>query len=320
MRTPVRTRTGTHITFEDGGATVRKHRHDRQKLVDEILWYQSLPPDLVDIAPRVVRTGDGWYDTERVEAPTLGDIWVFGAATSALWNAITGHIDSFLDRLHNHPAAESSDTRDHQSEMYVTKTIDRIEQLRNGPHTLPDVIWKGAVINGTPTPGLDEVTATIEATYRKSGLAGRRRHRVIHGDFHLGNVFYLSDQDSLRLIDPRGSFGGRHGIHGDPVYDELKLAHSIVGNYDAVVSDAFDLRVDGRHADVTYHLSPAGRHGREGVEHWLWRRFETQYGLTATDVKLGVAVLLLSLAVLHHNPRQRIAHLLRGLQLFEESR
>ena len=42
------------------------------------------------------------------------------------------------------------------------------------------------------------------------------------------------------MIDPRGSFG-EYKIHGDKNYDIAKLQHSILGDYDFILNNLFDI-------------------------------------------------------------------------------
>ena len=51
---------------------------------------------------------------------------------------------------------------------------------------------------------------------------------------------YDLNNQIVKLIDPRGSFGEK-GIYGDARYDIAKLRHSVVGLYDYIVGDLFQI-------------------------------------------------------------------------------
>ena len=64
---------------------------------------------------------------------------------------------------------------------------------------------------------------------------------ILHGDLFFGNMMYDIEKESLKVIDPRGEYGG-FTIYGDMRYDLAKLYHSVIGNYDFIVNGLYELR------------------------------------------------------------------------------
>ena len=321
MERRAHTRNGTVITMYYDRQVVGKNHPDSVKLQDEVDWYRLLPVDLRDLAPDVVGSGLGThgYEMTLVPGPTLAESRVFAARSWAFWKTALDSLGTALDRLHGHKRQDAHDPTGAQRIMYVDKTLERIALLRPAKNvTLPTSLWTGPHLNGRCIPGLELVEETLAATYLRSGLATPRAQTLIHGDFHLGNLFYAADTRTVTMIDPRGSFAGRRGTHGDPAYDDLKLGHSIIGGYDRVIFGSVRAR---RTADdvFTMNHSPtdASSTDRNSAE-WLAERVRRTYGLTEHDLRLGISVLLLSLAALHADPNQQTSHLLRGLELYGE--
>lgn len=66
---------------------------------------------------------------------------------------------------------------------------------------------------------------------------------IIHGDFCLANILWNYDSNNCILIDPRGSYQIK-GIYGDPDYDLAKLLHSLDGNYEQIIYDHYDIKIE----------------------------------------------------------------------------
>lgn len=59
---------------------------------------------------------------------------------------------------------------------------------------------------------------------------------AMHGDLHFGNILYNPYNDSITLLDPRGSYGDHVGCGGDYMYDLCKLSHDLYHGYNEIVS------------------------------------------------------------------------------------
>jgi len=58
----------------------------------------------------------------------------------------------------------------------------------------------------------------------------------MHGDLHFGNILYNPYNDSITLLDPRGSYGDHVGCGGDYLYDMCKLSHDLYHGYSELVT------------------------------------------------------------------------------------
>ena len=68
---------------------------------------------------------------------------------------------------------------------------------------------------------------------------------LVHGDTCFSNLLFDSRLESVKCIDPRGMLpSGKISLYGDRRYDLAKLYHSIIGGYDFIVADRFEVLND----------------------------------------------------------------------------
>ena len=65
---------------------------------------------------------------------------------------------------------------------------------------------------------------------------------VVHGDLCFSNIMYDSRMNVIKVIDPRGLNNKQElTIYGNQTYDLAKLCHSLIGLYDFIIADEFEL-------------------------------------------------------------------------------
>ncbi|STM52131.1 capsular polysaccharide [Escherichia coli] len=85
--------------------------------------------------------------------------------------------------------------------------------------------------------------------------ASRDDVTIVHGDFCFSNLLFDSRVSAIKCIDPRGiNAHGELTIYGDRRYDLAKLYHSIVGNYDLIISGNYELMNSGKAGDISFYL------------------------------------------------------------------
>lgn len=136
---------------------------------------------------------------------------------------------------------------------------------------------------------------------------------IIHGDFCFSNILFDVNNQIVRLIDPRGSFGAK-GIFGDPRYDIAKLRHSLSGCYDYMTADLFELRQTGDSFQACFFMDEAQTSIRQPFDNLV-----LQNGFLLDEIKFIEGLLFLSMPPLHygHPERQKIMYL-TGLTLLNE--
>jgi hypothetical protein len=137
---------------------------------------------------------------------------------------------------------------------------------------------------------------------------------IIHGDFCFSNILYDLNNQIIRLIDPRGSFG-EPGIYGDPRYDMAKLRHSIAGMYDYIVSDLFEIN----ETETGFE----GKIFNDSAQDELISEFDnllTEFGYDPKEIAIIEGLLFISMLPLHQDKPQRQKMMyIKGLQLLNQT-
>jgi hypothetical protein len=291
---------------------------DPVKLAEEAAWYTQLPPECRIYTPRLLEMREDGYSLEYIPGILVAEQYVFGRHDDAYWSRYLATLDRTVDVLHSGTCSWDAElAKVARERMWVTKTGDR---LANVAACWPEL--SGAIrINGVDVPGLSQVQAELAGVVAASRLCVDRPITRIHGDLHGGNMLYEHRTNTLKMIDPRGSFGVAGG-YGDPVYDLAKLAHGFIGRYDSIVFDCYEVAGGFGSYSLTFIEVGTGHAVlAQQFRSWLSERAGSDpYQVTMRDVDLGNALMFLSLAALHGDDSNRqLAFLLRGLQLWGEA-
>ena len=140
-------------------------------------------------------------------------------------------------------------------------------------------------------------------------------HCVMHGDFCFNNILYDLQNDMVKLIDPRGSFGEDNiGVSGDAKYDVAKLFYSSAYGYDYLVNDLFYLKEEGDE----YELVLNWRNNHE-VFVMMSDRLVEGLEMRGREIKFIVGLLFLSMTPLHlESELRQKAMYLHGLKIINE--
>ena len=293
--------------------TITKVSQHTTKLAQELEWFQLLPEDLKVLTPRLVVTRDGdgnvQVSQEFYGYPTLAELYTYGDLPVDVWRSVLRHVLRIHQEFRRYPGYLAPE---HVASMYSDKTWTRLEALR-----LQDERWARLLASDTITyqgRTLRNVHVLADAiNERAAGLVDTAPICVIHGDFCFSNILFDLNNQIVRLIDPRGSFGAP-GIYGDARYDVAKLRHSVSGLYDFVMADLFDLTTDddGFHADV-YADARTKAIARE------FDRMVAELGYDVNEIRFIEALLFISMVPYHqgHFQRQQILFL-TGLTLLND--
>ncbi|GJE28579.1 aminoglycoside phosphotransferase family protein [Methylobacterium organophilum] len=290
---------------------VEKSSSNEKKARNEASWFEALPPIMRLYAPLYLgsETNDEGvfsYRTAYEHSPTLHELFVFGHLGQQVWQQIFHSAFEFLDRCAHVPApVEANSAID---KLVTQKTPERLlDYARTSGIDLDDE-WTYA---GHPLPSLTriaEISAKLisESTPDVIGL--------MHGDFCFPNIFYDFREQSVKVIDPRGSFSNNEpSMYGDLRYDLAKLNHSIEG-YDFILANRFVL-------DTTGERSMTISFPEEGPIRWLGQ-VGSERSLAGHRIgdpeNLALTIhLFLSMIPLHADkPSRQKAFLANALRLF----
>lgn len=296
--------------------TITKHSLKDDKLLDELNWFKLLPDSLKVLTPRLFTDDSAASDKiiitqEFYGYPTLSELFVYGDLSETVWESILDYLFQIHALFTNY---KSEFSVAHCYEMYVTKTNSRIKMMLQ-QNSFWNELWQmeSIEINGKTYPSLRLTMEALDDALQH--LCHKGTFSILHGDFCLSNILYDLNNQIVRLIDPRGSFG-EQGIYGDPRYDLAKLRHSITGSYDYIVSDLFS--VNYLPGSFTYSLFQDAKD--EALQLYLDALIE-QKGYNLRDIKLIEGLLFLSMIPYHvdHFERQQMMYI-RATEILSELR
>lgn len=308
------------IRIDPVSGVLTKRSSHALKLQQEFDFIRGLPVELHPFFPRLF--GDlrreplvAEYSLEYYAYPNLAEYLLFWNLSKSQWERIFERIQEVLRRLGSHRGAISAPA--HHS-FYIERVEERLdafaEQLKEGDWAGRIDLGREFVVNGVtclPFPELrNRLALRLAQIYKPEDIC------VMHGDFCFGNILCDIPSGIVRLIDPRGSFGGGcEGIYGDRKYDLAKLYHSAVAGYDYFANDMFSLEICEVNS-VRYTLS-----WRENKELVGELAIKTILDLNAPldDIALINAIIFLSMIPLHGESTSRqIALYAHGLEMLNQ--
>jgi hypothetical protein len=188
--------------------------------------------------------------------------------------------------------------KEYLSDIYQIKTSERVVQLI-AQDPLWENLWKQETIkiDGISYKNISECLELLKE--QMEALNNATNFQIIHGDYCLSNILYDLNNQIVRLIDPRGSFGVK-GIYGDGRYDIAKLRHSIVGLYDYIVGDLFLISNKDNIFEYTLFEDTKNKHLAEYMDKCI---VQNNYNLN--EIKLIEGLLFLSMIPYHADYKER---------------
>jgi hypothetical protein len=188
--------------------------------------------------------------------------------------------------------------------------MQRLEQLNSvfwRQVLSQDFIW----INGSCLKNISVLWPILEK--RINVMAENVDGTIIHGDFCFSNILFDTNNNIVRLIDPRGSFGTK-GIYGDPRYDIAKLRHSVNGCYDYIVSDLFSISSGDDNFLLEFVNNDFQKEMTNLLDHII-----VNNGYNLKEIKLIEGLLFVSMIPLHvdYFDRQKAMYC-KGLMILNE--
>ncbi|MFK7873442.1 MAG: hypothetical protein AB8C84_09820 [Oligoflexales bacterium] len=303
------------ISIEEKTDVLKKTSTNIKKLYAEKSYIEKLPDELKIFFPRVVS-----YDESKDLAelkmeyygyPTLAEMMLYWDLPLSLWDSLFQKLSDALSIFREYNFSYSEEATQN---IYVNKTLERVKDFReqNVFSTLNIFNQETIVINNVEMPGWGKVSHHIEKVYKSS--FSKENFTAIHGDFCFNNILGDPFTAIIKLIDPRGSFGGSEcQISGDHKYDWAKWGHSVVGCYDYIVNDLFHIE---QNKEDEWILDIPERPWQKDLKHLFWKQVD-ESKLEREKISWIISTLFLSMTPLHKdNPLRQQAMFLTGLQLY----
>lgn len=292
---------------------VTKRSTDVAKMRKEHGFFALLPERLrlFFLPPVGWEEGDGWaaYRTERLYVPDVSIQWVHRSFDEASFALLLDRVGAFvsLRPVREPPTNEGLVARD---ALYLGKIDERVARLRQLPvnatveHLLADC---------TPHHSVEALVERFRAQWRRLGSRlGRPRQSVSHGDLCFSNILYSRQNRLTKLIDPRGA-QREEDLWLDERYDLAKLSHSVLGSYDFINHDLYEL-VHDRDLGLEIRIDAPGLDPLRD----LFRERLIALGHDPVAVRLCEASLFLSMLPLHADvPKKVVAFLLTAAAIMD---
>ena len=229
------------LQFDDLAEIVTKKSENKEKLINEINWYEKIPKEILKLVPKILDSNvydNPYIKLEYIKYPTLADIWLYSNFSSDFWIKI---IDDLFEIVNKFNRYYEDVTIQECHSIYFEKTNQRIDELIKSNYLFKEIFHKNFIlINGKEFKNWsvikDEIKLKINDLYKKEDNC------IIHGDLYFSNILYDSKNKNFKLIDPRGKWG--QGISGDIKYDIAKIRHSVVGGFDVITNGLYSATYD----------------------------------------------------------------------------
>lgn len=312
----VKAREFNHITIDKNRGILRKTSDEIEKFIGEIKWYLKLPADVEYVRPRIfdysVSHTSPYVSMEYYAYHTVHELFLYGDLTAKQWKDIFDRIAFVTKEFKKYSVVDESIT-DSLESMYLTKTLQRFEQIRQ--ETVFKSFFNNPIrVNGRKYKSLDEIITLLQS-YIPQMLYDIREFNIIHGDLCFANIMVDSNFFFIKLIDPRGKFG-KFDIYGDSRYELAKLLHSVDGKYDFIIKDLFNIEFDVASSQIDYSIQDRVRDF--DLYKLFIESFADEIGEDLNKIELIEALLFLSMIPLHgESINHQMAMLGTGLDILD---
>ncbi|XAK34612.1 capsular biosynthesis protein [Campylobacter coli] len=201
---------------------ITKSSNWSNKIKAEINWFRNFPQEYSIYLPRFYCKDTESYQLEYLYHNTLLDLFVFGRLPHYIWRSIFNSLKMFLKIIHGFKNNEKIVFD------YRAKTLERSKHINN-----PNIDFaKKYSFNNYKYISVHEILNSLD-----KNITQKQDIVLIHGDFCFSNIMYDFRSKSIKTFDPRGmDFNENITVYGDMCYDYAKLAHSVLGLYDFIIS------------------------------------------------------------------------------------
>lgn len=283
---------------------VVKSSRDTEKMQAEHDYYYNLPPSMQYwfVQPFNFKNegNKASYQMERLLVADCALQWIHGAFTLEEFDRLLQKIFLFLSTRAENRNICLDELNALSDDLYLKKVMNRFEQLKAATSLYSKL--DHFVKTSTSFKNLAEVYERYAVLYR--GLERNRKHSSVlgHGDLCFSNILYDKNTQMMRLIDPKGC-KGESLAWTDPFYDVAKISHSILGNYDWINNDLFELRIE---EDLNISLHVDCQNHDSAVMKTLFRSYLDKYKFDYNRVRLLEVSLFLSMLPLHIDSEKKV--------------
>lgn len=311
----VKSRTFNHIEIDKHRGILKKTSSELDKFKGEIEWYLKLPSDISYISPRIFGYSTDYcnmyIEMECYGYNTIHDLFLYGEFERFKWKKIFSNIHFIMNDMMKY-SVKTSNGIEVLYEMYVKKTIDRLNLLRSND-LIADFFTNPIIVNDVKYDSLDKNIKKIDKLFKELFIK-EDFFTIIHGDLCFPNMLIDDKLNFIKLIDPRGKFGN-FDIYGDYRYDLAKLFHSVDGKYDYIIKDLFSITYHDN--NITFKVNTSKNY--EMIVEEFMEEFKDMIKGHIKQIYFIEAMLFFSMIPLHsESNKHQLAMLCTALQIFNK--
>lgn len=301
---------------------IKKVSSNSDKILSEFMWFKQLPENLQMFTPSVwgyeKNEKSAAYNIEFVGAPTLQEKWVFGNLPNFVYYNTIDQVFDFIKKMSEQKFKEfnSSEIRRHFEQLYIRKTEERVQKFSE---QLEFDLNKAVTINNNIYPCLSQFVNEVLSVLKNNLYRDSKETYItlMHGDLCFSNILTDTRSNIIKVIDPRGGldnkFNSKQKIIGDFRYDIAKLGHSLIGNYDFIVTGFYNLKSDLDTYNFEFNLQ---HKERSALKDYFYKKTE-ELDVNSSFIKASITNLFISMLSLHSEDKNRqIALLLNAYEFY----
>lgn len=276
---------------------IEKSSRKNMKIRAEANWFTQLPWNIRYFIPQFMgaKEEDGRfkYRLEYLHHTALNELYVFSKIHVVVWKNIFHSCLNFIEQCKEHSAPKDSLVSS-LGHLFGEKTQKRLFKFCNQRAITFEEKW---VYDGQKI-SLAEVLDLSSSWLPKKTILPT----VMHGDFCFSNILYDFRTNCIKTIDPRGvNHKNEMTIYGDIRYDIAKLSHSVLGMYDWILADYYDVDI----RDNAIHLKIAGHASLQEVQKIFIEIIQKKFHLSPMNLYAMQIQLFLSMLPLHDDDKKR---------------
>lgn len=319
---------GQFLSFFSGGFEARffnqfqgreyilvKKSTDKVKMKKEHDYYHLLPDSMKRwfIMPYHFEETESHasYSMERLNVPDMALQWIHNSIN---FEQFKQFIDKIFDFILERPVKVISkeEYMIQFRSLYYDKVFERFGKLK----TLEAYGMLSGYVQISTGVELDQIYIDYQILFSKmssKSFSLQNQQAIGHGDLCFSNILYDKSIHLMKFIDTKGATC-KEELWMDPYYDIAKLSHSILGNYDFINNNLFEIKVDD---DCLLNMVTF-IHNKTKHKNYFMDVLK-KHAIDINLVRICELSLFLSMLPLHvDHPKKVLAFILRAIDIKKE--
>jgi len=280
-------------------------------LSPEIAYLQNIPSRTKKHFPRLYEFSSQYYEMEYLPGVSLSDLAHKGGVNKKNFFEILSSVSKILkENFH-------FETRQSNKESIFYEYFLKTEAILRTFQSALKLPIGNVIINGAKCLNPLFIINSMARSRKIVETIQNVDFTIIHGDLNLTNVIYDMNSQSLRFIDPRGKYGNKTTIFGDPSYDLMRIKACVDYGYDTIVKGLYSLKVENKDIQIEVQLPELYLSTQENLKNLFIHTFP---GIPALTYEIQSILYFLNLLPFHADSIERsLAYYYWGTYILNQS-